>query len=452
MTMMPESWGNHIPQGAFALDWDSTTGLASTTNNGTVSVTAAARTTIPRKAYIRSSSTFVQGAYFNMESGAPYNTSGSFTASCVTTADDRIVSFSNTVGGWINPSGVYLVTGSNIRTTRNVYTTLTFGDKSFGMDAMDDLNTATASGTTTLTFTRINGGYYDNFFATGASITQPGNSTSLTKTNNSSQTLTNCIAGVNSTTYLAFGAFPNISITAIAGSSGDDTLAGSPYIRTATTQDTSARNIQGMLGAGKKPTITGAGIPAVSATVDHTYIDDLYWDHYARGAHLIILSQAKTGNATASAYTCVYVPGNRSTFDGGLDDTGGEASIIDSYDYSTTVSRTGETINLPPNDQELEYGTGILKSMRITPPRGFFDSGIFKATASGYFRRMYVGYGVITTVINYGTSIDLNRTASFPSISYPAAAATANGLNVSVSAGNYYRVVVIPLSSIINIV
>jgi hypothetical protein len=451
MTIMPESWGNHIPQGSYNLDWDSTTGLSSTLNNGTVSVTAAARTAIPRKAYIRSSSTFVQGAHFNMENGAPYSTSGSFTASCVTTVDSRDVTFSNSVGGWINPSGVYLVTGTNIRTTRNVYTTLVFGDKGFGMDAMDDLNTATASGTTTLTFTRINGGYYDAFYLTGAVITQPGNSTSLTKTNVSGQTLTNCIAGVNSTTYLAFGAFPNISITAIAGSSGDDTLAGSPYIRTATTQDTAARNIQGMLGVGKKPTITGAGIPTVSASVDHTYVDDLYWDHYARGAHLIILSQAKTGNATASSYTCVYVPGNRSSFDSGLDETGGESSIINSYNYSSLSARYADGRPGSPNDQEIEYGLGLMKAMRIVPPRGYFDSGIFKATGSGYFRRMYVGYSAITALINFGTSIDLNRTNSFPSISYPTTAATANGLTVTVSAGNYYRVVVLPLSTIIDV-
>lgn len=452
MTMMPEAWGNHITQGSFNLDWDATTGLASTTNNGTVSVTAAARAAVPRKAYIRSSSTFVQGAYFNFEGGAPYSAAGSFTASCITTADSVSVSFSNTVGGWINPSGVYLVTGTNIRTTRNVYTTLTFGDKSFNMSGMDDNVTATASGTTTLTFTRVNGGYYDGFYAQGASITQPGNSTSLTKTNTSGQLLTNCLAGVNSTTYLSFGAFPNISITMIAGSAGDDTLAGSIYLRTATTQDASARNIQGMLGAGKKPTITGGGIPAVSATVDHTYIDDLYWDHYGRGAHLILLSQAKTGNATATAYTCVYVPGNRSTFDAGLDNTGGESSIIDSYNYSFEGDRNQDQtgINPAPNNQEIEYGLGLMKSWRIVPPKGYFDSGIFKATGSGYFRRMYVGYSAITALINFGTSIDLNRTNSFPSISYPTTAATANGLTVTVSAGNYYRVVVLPLSAIIS--
>ena len=452
MTMMPEAWGNHITQGSFNLDWDATTGLASTTYNGTVSVTAAARAAIPRKAYIRSSSTFVQGAYFNMENGAPYSAAGSFTASCVTTADSRDVTFSNTVGGWINPSGVYLVTGTNIRTTRNVYTTLVFGDKGFGMDAVDDLNTATASGTTTLTFTRINGGYYDAFYTTGAVITQPGNSTSLSKTNVSGQLLTNCLAGVNSTTYLAFGAFPNISITMIAGSAGDETLAGSQYLRTAATQDASARNIQGMLGAGKKPTISGGGIPSVSATVDYTYIEDLYWDHYARGAHLIILSQAKTGNATASSYTCVYVPGNRSTFDAGLDNTGGESSIIDSYNYSLEGDRNQDVtgFNCAPNNQEIEYGLGLMKSWRIVPPKGYFDSGIFKATGSGYFRRMYVGYSAITALINFGTSIDLNRTNSFPSISYPTTAATANGLTVTVSAGNYYRVVVLPLSAIIS--
>jgi hypothetical protein len=168
-------------------------------------------------------------------------------------------------------------------------------------------------------------------------------------------------------------------------------------------------------------------------------------------ADLIILSQAKTGNATASSYTCVYVPGNRSTFDGNLDDTGGESSIIGSYNYSSLSERSADGRPSSPNDQEIEYGLGLMKAMRIVPPRGYYDSGLFKATAAGFTRRMYFGYGSFTILVNYGTTVDYNRSASFPTITYPGTAATSNGISVSVTAGNYYRVVVMPLSTIIDV-
>jgi hypothetical protein len=451
LTMQSESWGNHIPQGSVALDWDATTGLSSTTNNGEVSVDVAARAAIARKAYIRSSSTFTAGSYLNFSSGAPYSAAGSYTAVCTTVADDANVIFSGAVPGWIHPSGVYLITGTNVRTTRNVYASLTFGDKTFVMTAMDDNATATASGFATWTFTRINGGHYDAFYNTTALITQPGNATSLSKTNNSSQTLTNCLAGVNDSTYLAFGAFPNITFTAVAGSGDDDTLAGSGYVRTNTSSDTAVRNIQGMLGVGKKPSITGGGIPAVTGEINHTYVDGVDWDYYGRASHRVALNQAKSGNATASTYTMVYTPGNVSTFDGELDNTGGESSIVYDYNYSPLVSRTGNEVGNPPNNEEVEYGLGLVKSVRYAPPRGLYDSGIFRATAAGFFRRMYIGYGAMCVSIDYGSSPDLNRSTSSPTITYQTTAARANGLAISTSSGNYYRVVVIPLNSVINL-
>jgi hypothetical protein len=53
--------------------------------------------------------------------------------------------------------------------------------------------------------------------------------------------------------------------------------------------------------------------------------------------------------------------------------------------------------------------------------------------------------------IDYGSSPDLNRSTSSPTITYQTTAARANGLTITTSSGNYYRVVVIPLNSVINL-
>jgi hypothetical protein len=203
-----------------------------------------------------------------------------------------------------------------------------------------------------------------------------------------------------------------------------------------------------MLAIGKKPTITGVGIPGVTAVFNNTYVEDVWWDYYARGAHRVWLSQPTTANPTASAYTLTYVPGNHSTLHDNLDRTGGDYSSVESYDLSPLVQGNGQGA---VNSYAIEYSNGLIKRVRAAPPKAYFDSGLFRATSATYTRNMYINYAHLLMVCNYGTNPYLNFSTTLPTTTLSTSIG-ASGINVGTTSGNYYRIFVLPINSLTEMV
>ena len=472
LSVMPESWGVHNVQGSITSDWDiqptdgSYTGsLASTTyNGGATSTIMSTRNKAPKTAYIHSNSStpdtiFPYATRWAFD-GSGYTVAGSTTASCTTVVDDSTVTFAgNNRGGWHDYGGTYLVTGTGIRTDRNVYTSLTFGAKTFTLRTHnDEFNTASSSGTNTLTFTRINGGRSDDFNAGNNGLYEiSDNPPSVAKTNNTAKYLGNCLgcaAGLGNATnaYVSPGAFAQLTLAITTGSSGDDpaTDAGNGQVKTTNTtgNDQNVRRLMNMIANGKKMTVQGTGIRAADNDYIMTYITGVGWDHYGRGLHRIDLSQT-TGVNPSGTFTFFYVPHNGDTYSNGLDYTGGSytfGAVACNYDYSV-MNSSGGLGTYATNEVELEYQHGYIKIVRNTPPKGVYDSGIFRATAATTSKRMGITYAATGYLINYGAVPMLNRSSSNPSVTVLTTQITANGVSVATTSGNFYRIIIVPLST-----
>lgn len=440
MGVVPEVMGTYQPIGSVAMNLDRTVGLVNTNYNGNYDVVASTDTVAPRLAYLRDGTTYTYGTHFENQLPSS-DTAGSYTLVCNSAAGTNTMYAANGTSGWPHPSGFFLVTGGNVPTTNHVYASINFGDKEWGIaDAEGNNVFATNGSSLTFTFKRINGGPF-GWFSTGI-LHIMGNTASSAKSTATARILTNLISGQN---VLPNAAFPTFTVTMVAGTVGDETSTGNTSIRTATTQDAAVRNLQGMLAIGKKPTITGVGIPAVSAVFNNTYVDDVWWDYYGRGAHRVWISQPTTANPTASAYTMTYVPGPRSTLHDNLDRTGGDWSSVESYDLSPLVQGNGQD---SVNSYAIQYTNGLISRVRAAPPKAFFDSGLFRATSASYVRNMYINFAHLVISCSYGGTPVLNFSTTNPVTTIHSASAGAAGLNISVVSGNYYRIFVLPLTAL----
>lgn len=443
MGIIPEVMGTYQPTGTFNMNLDRTVGLVNTNNNGNYDVVASMDSNGPRLSYLRDGTTYTYGSYFENQLPSS-DAAGSYTLTCNSTAGTNMMYAGNATSGWSNPSGFFLVTGGNVPTTNNVYASINFGDKEWGISDAEGNNVFATNGNgLSFTFKRVNGGPF-GWGSTGL-LHIMGNTPTSAKSTATGRILTNLISGQSTLTNAAF---PNFTITMVAGTVGDETSTGNTSIRTATTQDAAVRNLQGMLAIGKKPTITGTGIPAVSAAINNTYVDDVWWDYYARGAHRIWISNATTANPTASAYTLTYVPGPRSTLHDNLDRTGGDWSSVESYDLSPLVQGNGGD---SVNSYAIEYTNGLVKKVRAAPPKAYFDSGLFRATSATYTRNMYINFAHLLLVCNYGSVPYLNFSTTNPNTTVSTSVG-ANGISVATTSGNYYRIFILPIKSITEMV
>jgi hypothetical protein len=421
-----------------------------------------ARTKAPRHCYLHANSAtpstiFPHGTYWYFN-GTPYNNlTTAVTASCATENGSGTVTFTgNNRGGWHSYGGTYLVTGTGIPTTRNVYTTLSFGDKTFPLYTHnDDFNTATATGTATLTFTRINGGRQDDYSGSNyGAYYFHDNPPSVTKTNAAAVYYGNCLASTSglgnaSNAYQSPGAFPQITIALVAGSEGDGTSAGNPYLRTTNTtgNNQSCRRIMNLLNIGKRFTIQGTGIQAATEDYVHTYVTGVEWDYFGTGGHRISLSNNTSANPSGT-HTLFYVPNDGDTYYEYLDYTGGDFvhfRVSCSYDYSVLVSGGGSG-STTTNEIEVEYAHGYIKTARYTPPKAVYDSGIFRATAGTTTKKLNINYAAMAFLINYGASGIIGPAAG-PTITSFTTQMSTGIISVSTTSGNFYRIIVIPLST-----
>jgi hypothetical protein len=130
--------------------------------------------------------------------------------------------------------------------------------------------------------------------------------------------------------------------------------------------------------------------------------------------------------------------------------------------FSTVNTDNGETFGYSP--QEWWYssqrdmkammataGIGQWRYTRIAPPGGVYDSGIFRPTTTTFARNMYLPYGSIGYLINYGTTGDFNQSTVNPVVSTIAWAATngmnSDGFSLTVVANTFYRVIIYPFGT-----
>jgi hypothetical protein len=454
--VIPEVWGAYIPQGGTNLDVDQgNTAWTNATNNGDNSVAIGIRNAIGFRGYLRDS---LWGIGANIRSDvyvdAPIIGAGqdSFTLTCTTVSGSNTLTYDTTLGGFPRNQGRFLITGANIPTTAgyNVWIYADFGNKSNGMYVWSGSANATGTGSTSVTFTRVNG--TNN---AGGFLQMPGNSIYVAKQNNVAVTFTNDQAGVTGGLgYTGTGSWPNISFTVNADAGINDY-----YItQNSAANNTAARALRAALsspGGAKRYTLTGSGITATSATIDNALLSDVFWNNQGTGLHKISMQRNRNSAVVGgSTITCYFVPGPNSSY--------GDFELLAGNNASQTTFGP-EIAGYSPQYYALS-STGNFKAMmatsivgqwrylRVTPPGGVYDSGIFKATSGTFVRNMYLGYGCIGYLINYGDRGDYNQSTAQPTITTintgtGSNGMSANGISISTSVGTFYRVVIYPLST-----
>jgi hypothetical protein len=126
------------------------------------------------------------------------------------------------------------------------------------------------------------------------------------------------------------------------------------------------------------------------------------------------------------------------------DQTGVETEGYSPQPY--LLSSTGFT-----KDVAATAGVGQWRYIRVSPPGGVYDSGIFKATSTTFAKNMYLGYGARGYLITYGTTGDYNQSTINPVVSTIAYAASngmnSDGFSVTVVVGTFYRVLIVPFGT-----
>lgn len=460
LTCVPEVWGAYVPQGTCLIDVDA--GNPAWTNagsNGYAQIGFTSRNNYGFRGYLRGSSWGI-GANIYAGSGEYFDgpvvgsAADSFTITGDTVSGVSGITFSKTTSGFNRNPGYFLVTGTGIPTTSNVYTGyVNFGDLSTALYAAGVggfINaTATANGTT-FTFVRVSGS------PTSSWLEIPGNAINVAKSNNVSGVFTNELAGINASTETTTCAFPTITFTAAA----DGTINTYYTTQNSAGNNTAVRNLQNALAIGKVYTASGSGLTATSATIDNARIVAVYWDYFGTGLHLIDMSRNRDAAVVASStITCRFVPNPSSTFYDfellGGDSAKTNDDTVEIYGYSpdpnwfsSSLGGGGGTGNAKA--MMARAGIGQWRFIRIAPPGCVYDSGVFRAASATFARKMYLGYSCIGYLITYGTTGDYNLSTVNPVVSTIAWAASngmnSDGFSLTVTAGTLYRVVILPFN------
>jgi hypothetical protein len=458
LTVVPECWGQYIPQGNCIIDVEpGNPAWTAPVYSGGADVGFSSRNNYGFRSYLRGSSWRI-GANIRSDNywdGPVVPAAGdSFTLSCNLVAGSSTITLANTTAGFPRNPGLFMVTGTGIPTANNVYVLngasdniVAYGEKTLTMFNYGVPIGATSTVTSTLTFVRCNGGANNNGY-----LQMPGNALFVAKSNNVTVVTTNEMAGINSSTETATCAFPTITFTVQADTAIDENY----YMQNSVGNNTAASNLLNALAIGKVYTATGQGITATSAVIDNAYIVGIEWDYLGLGRHRVILSRARNATvSTGQTITARFVPANNSTYYD-FELTGGNSAMttnesIELYGYSPLIWFSSSIERA--KSAMATAGIGQWRYMRLAPPGCVYDSGIFKAATTTFAKRMYLGYGCIGYLITYGTTGDYNQSTVNPVVSTIAWAA-ANGMNsdgfsLTTVAGTFYRVLILPFNSTI---
>lgn len=458
LTFVPEVWGAYIPQGTALIDVDSgDPAWVATGNNGGQVVTYSNRNNYGFRGYLRGSAWGIGAnirSDFNEYFDGPVvgSAAESFTLTGDTVLGSPTITLSKTTSGFNRNPGYFLITGTGIPTTTgtNIYVGfIFFGQKSFDLfDRTGPINATSTANGTTFTFIRISGTPSQSY------LEMPGNAINVAKTNAPASVIfTNELAGINASTETTTCAFPTITFTAAADAGIND------YYTTQAGNNTAVRNIQNALAIGKVYTASGTGLTATSATVDNARVISVAWDNFGTGLHYIQLSRNRDAAVSAGAsITLRFVPNPSCTFQDfellGGDNAKTNDDSVEIYGYSpdpawfsSSLGNNGGTGNAKA--MMARAGIGQWRFIRIAPPGCIYDSGVFRATASTFVRRMYLGYGCIGYLITYGTTGDYNLSTVNPvvtTLTWAASGLNSDGINITVTAGTLYRVVILPFN------
>lgn len=456
LQIVPECWGAYVPQGTALIDVD--TGNAAwtnSTNNGGQDVPFSCRNNFGFRGYLRGSS---WGVGANIRTNTYWDgpivgsAADSFTLTCDLTVGLPTGIFSKTTAGFPRNTGRFLVTGTGIPTTNNVYAYIAYGDKDFYLyeAAQPAYATSTVTGTT-LTFVRCNGsaGFNANT-GDGGYLQMPDNAIFVAKSNNISATFTNELAGVNSGATTASCAFPDLTFTA----TGDAAINDIYTTQISAANNTTVRALQAALAIGPKQyTLSGSGLTATSATIDNARVIAVTWDGAGPGLHQIQISRNRdTTVAGGTTITARFVPNAACGYldfdllggDSARDTANGESDGYSPDEWWYSSQRDMKTMLVTA-------GIGQWRYTRVSPPGCVYDSGIFKATATTFARNMYLGYGARGYLITYGTTGDYNQSTVNPVVA-PIAYAASNGMNsdgfsLTVVVNTFYRVIILPFGT-----
>lgn len=456
LQIVPECWGAYLPQGTALIDVNAgDVAWTNATNNGGQDVPFSCRNNFGFRGYLRGSS---WGIGANIRTNTYWDgpivgsAADSFTLTCDLTAGVAIGVFSKTTAGFPRNTGRFLVTGTGIPTTNNVYAYIEYGNKDFYLYEAGQPGWATATVTgTTLTFVRCNGSAgFNAVTGDGGYLQMPDNAIYVAKSNNVSVTFTNELAGVTSGATTTTCAFPDITFTA-----GADATINDYYItQNSAGNNTTVRALQAALAIGPKQyTASGTGLSATSATIDNARVTGIEWDFGGTGIHRVILSRNRDAAVTAGAtITLRFVPGASTGFldfdllggNSARNTDNGEWNGYSFDDWWFSSQRDMKTIMATA-------GIGQWRYTRVSPPGGVYDSGIFKATSTTFARNMYLGYGARGYLITYGTSGDFNQSTVNPVVA-PIAYAASNGMNsdgfsLTVVVNTFYRVIILPFGT-----
>ena len=447
--VIPEVWGAYVPQGTAILDVDAgNAGWVIGSNNGGQNVRMSSRNAFGFKGYLRGSSwgvgvTIV--ADVMVDGPIVGSAADTFTLTGDTSSGSNVVTLSKATAGFSRNTGRFYVTGTNFATTTNTYAYINFGDKTFQMyDLNGNVNASATTAGVTFTFIRVNGSSQS-----GGDLNMPGNAIFVAKTNALSATFTNELAGVNGGATTSTCAFPDITFTV-----GADAAINQYYtMQNSAGNNTAARNLQNSLSQGKRYTATGTGITTTSATIAPAYITAIDWDFSGTGLHRVTLNRNRDAAAVAaSTITAQFVPNSTSSWSEydllGPEYATDQANIeVEGYSPQPwLLSSTGFT-----KDMAATAGIGQWRYIRVSPPGGVYDSGIFKAPTTTFAKNMYLGYGARGYLITYGTTGDYNQSTINPVVSTIAYAASngmnSDGFSITVVAGTFYRVLIVPFGT-----
>jgi len=458
LTCVPEVWGAYVPQGTCLIDVDAgTPGFTNALSNGPSTIPFSSRNNFGYRGYLRGSSWGIGANIYSV--GNDYfdgpvvgSAADSFTITGDTIAGVATITFSKTTSGFNRNPGYFLVTGTGIPTTNNVYTGyVSFGDTFVVLSDRSGFAAATATANgTTFTFVRVSGN------PASLVLSMPGNSIFVAKSNNISGVFTNELTGINASTETTTCAFPTITFTVAA----DAGINNYYTTQNSVANNTAARNLQNALGMVKYYTASGSGLTATSATIDNALIQNVYWDYFGTGLHLIELNRNRDAAVVASStITCRFVPNPSCTFYDfellGGDSAKTNDNSVEIYGYSpdpnwfsSSLGGGGGTGNAKA--MMARAGIGQWRFIRIAPPGCVYDSGVFRAASATFARKMYLGYGCIGYLITYGTTGDYNLSTVNPVVSTIAWAASngmnSDGFSLTVTTGTLYRVVILPFN------
>jgi hypothetical protein len=455
LTCVPEVWGAYVPQGTCLIDVDpGDPAWTNAGNNSGQDITFSSRNNFGFRGYLRGSSWGVGANIRNDFSyyfdGPPVGSAAeSFTLTGDSVNGSSTITLSRTTSGFNRNPGYFLITGTGIPTATNVYTTyIYFGQKTFDLtDRAGFVNATSTANGTTFTFVRVNS--YTSY------LNQPGNAINVAKSNNVSGVFTNELAGINASTETTTCAFPTLTFTSAADAGINDYYT----TQNSVANNTAVRNIQNALAIGKVYTASGTGLTATSATIDNARVISVAWDNFGTGLHYIQLSRNRDAAATAGAtITLRFVPNPSCTFYDfellGGDSAKTNDDTVEIYGYSpdaawfsSSLGGGGGTGNAKA--MMARAGIGQWRFIRIAPPGCIYDSGVFRATAATFVRRMYLGYGAVGYLITYGTTGDYNNSTVNPvvtTLTWAASGINSDGINIAVSAGTLYRVVILPFN------